>query len=71
LTYENLFAKKLVDPAAARLSPLVWATQSRLTTRSWDKAGAAVKPMPPQGATPLSAEEKRTIVEWIDMGAHK
>ena len=24
-----------------------------------------------QGATPLSAEEKRTIVEWIDMGAHK
>jgi hypothetical protein len=60
-----------VDPAAARLSPLVWATQGRLTTRSWDQAGAAVKPMPPPGATPLSAAEKRTIVEWIDMGAHK
>ncbi|MGC9999694.1 MAG: hypothetical protein ABSE21_06315 [Bryobacteraceae bacterium] len=71
LTYENLFAKKLVDPASARLSPLVWATQGRRTTRSWDKAGAAVKPMPPPGATPLSAAEKRTIVEWIDTGAHK
>jgi hypothetical protein len=73
LTYAELFAKKLVDPAAARLSPLVWATQGRLTTRSWDKAGTGVagKAMPPQGAMPLSAEEKRTIVEWIDMGAHK
>jgi len=73
LTYEELLGKKLVDPAAARLSPLAWAIQGRKTTRSWDKAsaGAAMKSMPPQGATPLSVEEKRTIVEWIDTGAHK
>ncbi len=73
LRYEELLAKKLVDPAAARLSPLEWAIHGRITTRSWDKASTdvAVQQMPPQGATPLSVEEKRTIVEWIDTGAHK
>ena len=25
--------------------------------------------MPPKGAKPLTADEKRTIVEWIDLGA--
>lgn len=73
LKYEVLMGKKYVDPAAARLSPLVWHIQGRNTARSWDHVpqGGAVKPMPPAGAAPLSAEEKRTIVEWIDTGAHK
>jgi hypothetical protein len=72
LKYEVLM-KKYVDPAAARLSPIVWRIQGRNTARAWDKAGAGtvVKPMPPAGAAPLSAAEKRTIVEWIDTGAHK
>src|SRR5208283_972769 len=73
LKYEVLMGKQYVDPAAARLSPLVWRIQGRTTARSWDRVppGGAVKPMPPAGAAPLSAEEKRTIVEWIDTGAHK
>ena len=73
LKYEELMSKKLVDPAAARLSPLAWAIHGRVTARAWDKvaAGGAVQPMPPQGSSPLSAEERRTIVEWIDTGAHK
>ena len=73
LKYEELMGKKLVDPAAARLSPLAWSIHGHVTARTWDKAnpGVAVRPMPPQGSSPLSAEERRTIVEWMDTGAHK
>ena len=53
----------------ARRSPLVWHLLGRATVRPWDPvAGTAVpKPMP-AGAEPLTADEIRTFVEWIDLG---
>ena len=64
--------RRYVVPGKARTSPLVWALYGRDTSRPWDRraAAAAVKKMPPAGATPLSEDEKRAIVEWIDLGAH-
>jgi hypothetical protein len=63
---------KYVHPGRARTSPLVWSVFGRSTSRPWDRAAPAGKvvPMPPAGHTPLTAEEKRAIVEWIDLGAH-
>jgi hypothetical protein len=71
--YEDLLAKGYVDPSAARLSPLVWYIHGRVTAQSWDKLSGAspVKKIPPGGAARLTSEEKRTIVEWIDTGAHR
>jgi len=63
---------KYVHPGRARTSPLVWSIFGRNTSRAWDRAAPAGKvvPMPPAGHTPLTAEEKGAIVEWIDLGAH-
>jgi hypothetical protein len=60
-----------VHPGKARTSPLVWRIFGRNTSRAWDRVPLAGKiaPMPPAGQAPLAAEEKRTIVEWIDLGA--
>jgi hypothetical protein len=56
---------------AARTSPLVWRLYSRKTARPWDNVpvNGIFAPMPPPGATPLTDQEKRTIIEWIDLGA--
>lgn len=48
---------KFIHPGQARTSPLV---------RSVLGQG---KPMPPGGSPPLTPDEKRTIIEWIDLGA--
>lgn len=63
---------KYVHPGKARTSPLIWRVFGRNTSRPWDRAAPAGKitPMPPAGHAPLTADEKRTLVEWIDMGAH-
>jgi hypothetical protein len=71
--YKSLLAPagKYVTPGKARTSALVWRIHGRNTSRPWDRVTAArVLPMPPTGSKPLSAEEKRAIVEWIDLGAH-
>jgi hypothetical protein len=81
-TYENLLARRdaghgpiplgrYVHPGQARTSPLVWQVFGRNTSRLGDAAVALspVKQMPPAGSDPLSADQKRTIVEWIDLGA--
>ena len=61
---------KFVDPGRARCSPLVWSILGRNTSRPWDRIPAAtVRRMPPSGSTPLTADEIRTIIEWIDLGA--
>jgi hypothetical protein len=62
---------KYVHPGRARTSPLIWNLFGRNTSRRWDtiEIERPVKRMPPAGAQPLSDEEKRTLVEWIDLGA--
>lgn len=63
---------KYVSPGKARTSPLIWSIHGRNTSRPWDRIAAApVSAMPPAGSKPLTAEEKRAIVEWIDLGAHR
>jgi hypothetical protein len=64
-------AGKYVVPGKARTSPLTWRIHGRNTSRPWDRIAAArVSPMPPAGSKALTPEEKRAIVEWIDLGAH-
>lgn len=62
---------RYVRPGEARNSPLVWSLYGRVTSRPWDKVPprARVKAMPPTGHGALTDQEKRTIVEWIDLGA--
>jgi hypothetical protein len=62
---------KYVDAGRARTSRLVWAISGRNTARPWDKVEAvpAAKPMPPPGSAPLTEDERRAIIEWIDLGA--
>ena len=57
--------------AAARTSSLVWRILGRDSSRPWDPvaAGGAIEPMPPEGSAPLTEDEKRAILEWIDLGA--
>jgi hypothetical protein len=81
-TYENLLVPrvaadperpwgKYVHAGRARTSPLAWHIFGRNTSRPWDGSAAQgpVKPMPPAGAEPLTDHQKRTIAEWIDLGA--
>lgn len=77
-TYENLLAStegaphtQYVHPGQARTSPLIWRLYGRNTSRPWDEVGSVETPgrMPPAGAPALTEEQKRTFVEWIDMGA--
>ncbi len=62
---------KYVDPGRARTSQLVWAISGENTARPWDKLEAFPAPprMPPAGSALLTDEERRAIVEWIDLGA--
>ncbi|MBN2476339.1 MAG: hypothetical protein JXB62_17130 [Pirellulales bacterium] len=62
---------RYVDAGQARTSPLIWRIFGRNTSRPWDAEASAkpVRQMPPAGAKPLGDDEKRTLVEWIDMGA--
>jgi hypothetical protein len=62
---------KYVHPGRARTSPLIWHIFGRNTSRAWDGAAVRkpVKPIPAENSVPLSDDEKRTFVEWIDMGA--
>ncbi len=48
---------KFIHPGQARTSPLVRSVLGH------------AKPMPPGGSPPLTPDEKRTIIEWIDLGA--
>lgn len=63
---------RLTTPGRARTSRLVWMLNGRNTSRPWDAEAnsPAPEPMPPPGSAQLTDDEKRTIVEWIDLGAH-
>jgi hypothetical protein len=67
---------KYVQPGSARTSFLVWQVLGQDVSRPWDRAATghgasarAIKKMPPDKAAPLSPEEVRLLIEWIDLGA--
>ena len=68
---------KYVDAGRARTSRLAWVLLGENTTRAWDEAStrpapASVKhrPINPSGERPqLSADEVKTVLLWIDLGA--
>ncbi len=64
-------ARAWVRPGEARTSPLIWSLFGRKTTRPWDSPSASrrVIHMPPTQAPALTEGERRTWVEWIDLGA--
>jgi hypothetical protein len=66
--YEALLSGYVV-PGEARRSRVIWHVFGRNTSRPWDKddVAGAFKPMAPK--EPLTGEEKRAFVEWIDLGA--
>ena len=77
-SYENLLAAgsrpdygKYVHPGRARTSLLIWHIFGRNTSRPWDNTFSQkeVPQMPPNEYQALTKDEKRTFVEWIDMGA--
>ncbi len=57
--------------ATARTSPLIWRLFGRNTSRPWDRepAPASLDRMPPDGAEPLTDDERRLIIRWVDLGA--
>jgi len=60
-----------VRPGKARASPLIWRVFGRNTSHAWD-AAAANRPLKEAVACRarlLGEEEKRTLVQWIDLGA--
>ena len=62
---------KYIHPGRARTSPLIWHVFGRNTSRQWDDTFSQqnVPLMPPTESQALTADEKRTFIEWIDMGA--
>ena len=60
-----------IHSGQARTSPLIWSILARNTAQPWDDISAptSAQPMPPPGAAPLTEDQKRTIIEWIDLGA--
>ena len=62
---------KYIRPGRARTSPLIWHILGRNTSRPWDNTFSQQKvpQMPPTENRALTADEKRTFIEWIDMGA--
>ena len=62
---------KYIQPGRARTSPLIWHIFGRNTSRPWDDTFSRQKVilMPPAEGQALTPDEKRTFVEWIDMGA--
>ena len=60
-----------VHPGRARTSPLIWHLLGKRPSYPWgaDTASQEIKPIPPEAAVQLTAEEVRTFVEWVDLGA--
>ncbi|MCL4204067.1 MAG: hypothetical protein KJ000_16310 [Pirellulaceae bacterium] len=62
---------RYVQPGQARTSPLIWHIFGRNTSRPWDGAATEkpFKPIPSGSCEPLSSQQRRMFVEWIDLGA--
>jgi len=59
---------KYVVPGKARTSPLIWHLMGRNTSRPWDERDR-MKIMPLSRLSRLGEEAKKTMVQWIDLGA--
>lgn len=57
-----------VHPGRARTSPLVWHVLGRKTLRPWDEE--VETDIPVEEPRKLEGLEARTLIEWIDLGAH-
>ncbi len=74
-TYRTLLAPRDKGPpyvvaGSARDSYLVWRALGKQSPHAAHAAAKEIKPMPPSGkAPPLDEKERRTIIEWIDLGA--
>jgi hypothetical protein len=67
--YRRLLESQVV-PGKARTSPLVWHLLGRRADRPWDAVEGDPEPAPmPAEGGPLTAEELRAVIEWIDFGA--
>jgi hypothetical protein len=55
----------------ARTSPLVWHLLGRDTSRPWDEVapGASGRAIPLECSASVAEQEKKIIIEWIDLGA--
>lgn len=62
-------ADALVEPGRARTSRLIWQLTGRNTSRPWDAAAKTKPPVRGTSASQLSADDLRTIILWIDLGA--
>jgi hypothetical protein len=62
---------RYVQPGSARTSPLVWHLLGENTSRPWDGEAnkGEAKAIPEHDREPISDLERRTLIEWIDMGA--
>lgn len=71
--YVNLLGQngRYVRPGQARNSFLMWSLFGRGTTRPWDTVSVPkrVTRMPPAQAASLTQVERRTFIEWVDLGA--
>jgi hypothetical protein len=49
----------------------VWHLFGRNTSRRWDgrSVDGVAKPIPPGNGEPINEDERKTFIEWIDMGA--
>jgi hypothetical protein len=65
-------ARRYIHPGRARTSPLIWHLFGGRTDQAWDRTGAPrpTEELPFLDSGLLSDREKRTLVEWIDLGAH-
>ncbi|MGB6854058.1 MAG: hypothetical protein WBG49_15875 [Thermoanaerobaculia bacterium] len=59
----------MINPGRARTSYLIWLLFGRDTSRRWDRDGTVSRDVPASHLDLLNADERRTFVEWIDLGA--
>jgi hypothetical protein len=60
---------RFIDPGRARTSYLIWLLFGRDTSRRWDRDGAGARDVSASHLDLLNEDERRTFVEWIDLGA--